>query len=118
VDSNTSEHRGTTYSRTRFGWFVAFVFLVCPSNGFAGLGGVVVEDVRSAPVAVRNVRLTRHILTVSTACRISETKIVCQQIRYSLRAPKRAARSSIRPSLSRNQFTSELLHRCGVKMEN
>jgi len=34
---------------------------------------------------------------VSTACCISETKIVCQQIRYSLRSPKRAARSSIRP---------------------
>jgi hypothetical protein len=33
-------------------------------------------------LGVRNVRLTRHILTVSTACHISETKIVCQQIRY------------------------------------
>ena len=56
-----------------------------------------------------------HILTVSTACRISETKIVCQQIRYSLRSPKRAARSSIPPSLSRNQFTSELSHRMWSK---
>jgi len=66
-------------------------------------------------LGVRNVRLTRDILTVSTACRISETKIICQQIRYSLRSPKRAARSLIRPSLSRNQFTSELLHRMWSK---
>ena len=32
--------------------------------------------VQSNPVRVRS-RLTRHILTVSTACPISETKIVC-----------------------------------------
>src|SRR5260370_10807690 len=30
-------------------------------------------------------------------CGFPEIKIVCQQIRYSLRSPKRAARSSIRP---------------------
>ena len=40
-------------------------------------------------VGVRNVRLTRRILTVSATCGISETKIVDQQIRYSLRSPKR-----------------------------
>jgi hypothetical protein len=59
-------------------------------------------------LGVRNVRLTRGILTVSATCRISETKIVCQQIRYSLRLPKRAARSSIRPSLTRNHFQASL----------
>ena len=44
-------------------------------------------------VGVRNVRLTRRILTVSATCGISETKIVCQQIRYSL--PPTETRSSI-----------------------
>ena len=62
-------------------------------------------------VGVRNVRLTRRILTVSATCGISETKIVCQQIRYSMRSPKCAACSSIRPRFTRNQFTGELLHR-------
>jgi hypothetical protein len=32
--------------------------------------------------------------------------------------PRRAARSSIRPSLSRNQFTSELSHSMWSKIEN
>src|SRR5262249_9026009 len=52
---------------------------ICTTRGEAGA------------VGVRNVRLTRRILTVSATCGISETKIVCQQIRYSLRSPKRAA---------------------------
>ena len=69
-----------------------------------GMGKVGRTTFHPDGLGVRNVRLTRHILTVSTACRISETKIVCQPIRYSLRSPKRAARSSIRPSLSRNQY--------------
>jgi hypothetical protein len=36
VDSNTSEQCETTLSRSRFGWFVALVCLICPSNAFAG----------------------------------------------------------------------------------
>jgi phospholipase/lecithinase/hemolysin len=40
VDSNTSEQCGTTLSRSRFGWFVALVCLVCPSNAFAGFSSL------------------------------------------------------------------------------
>ena len=36
MDSNISEQYGTTLSRSWFGWFVALICLVCPSNAFAG----------------------------------------------------------------------------------
>ena|SRR6516162_7721527 len=47
-----------------------------------GMGKVGRTTFHPDGLGVRNVRLTRHILTVSTVCRISETKIVCEQIRY------------------------------------
>jgi outer membrane lipase/esterase len=36
VDSNSREQCGTLFTRSRFAWFVAFVWLVCPSSAFAG----------------------------------------------------------------------------------
>ena len=53
------------------------------------IGGGCTTRGEAGAVGVRNVRLTRRILTVSATCGISETKIVCQQIRYSMRSPKR-----------------------------
>jgi outer membrane lipase/esterase len=40
VDNNTSAQCATILSRSRFGWFVALVCLVSPTNAFAGYSGL------------------------------------------------------------------------------